>query len=318
MLGFKIWSSWALLPRSMRVAGAFATFIFFASGTMLFLTEVRADRPPAFSRGGQFGGDLRGPSVLGSDLGLSSPDPVPNRGRSSAVLNAPRTPGPGEPGSRIPFPTFAKYVYQVTGYEQATAFGRRNYPSEMTMTVHRPESTDGALPRLADDELIFDLFFSQDHEEREIVAFRPDGIVFTYEAGSVSFGFTQTSEATYDPPMLQIPVPLSEGAVLTGTSVAKNPAGKITRTEDWTVSVLPREDILITGEIVHAFVVQIDRRSRPGSTERVTRTRKYWFDPDRVLWVKWEERMNGAQDVGPGSFNYTTEFTATLTRIEPL
>jgi hypothetical protein len=50
----------------------------------------------------------------------------------------------------------------------------------------------------------------------------------------------------------------------------------------------------------------------------VTRSRKYWLDPDRSLWVKWEEHMIGSQNFGPGKFTYTTDFTATLKRAEPL
>jgi len=320
MMRFKLWSNWVMLPRSMRVAAAVATFIFFASATMLYQTNVRADRPPEFGRGGAFAGDLTDPRAL-QDLSLTTAEPgAALRRRSTAVLTAPDTPGPGQPGSGdgIPLPIFARYVYDVDGYEQATPFGQRDYPSEMTTTVHRTQPTDPSVPQLDEDEVIFDLYFSEDHEEREIVAFRPEGIVFTYEAGSVTFGFTQTSEATYDPPMLQIPVPLAEGARHTGTSVAKNNAGDVTRTEDWTVAVLGREDVEILGQTVPTWVVQIDRQSKPGSSERVTRTRKYWFDTERVLWVKWEERMNGSQDVGPGSFSYSTNFTATLDRIEPL
>ncbi|MGH2758071.1 MAG: hypothetical protein ACRDKJ_00745 [Actinomycetota bacterium] len=319
MLRFRLWYTWALMPRAMRGAGIVASLVVFASSALLYQTNVRADRGPEFGRGGAFAGDLTDPSIR--DLSLQTP--VPNasaRSRSSATLTAPRTPGPGEPRgpNTIPFPVFGRYVYDVDGYEQATAFGRRDYAAQMTTTVHRTQPTEPNVPRLRDDEVIFDLYFSDDHEEREIVAFRGDGIVFTYEAGSVTFGFTQTSEATYDPPMLQIPVPLSEGTSHTGTSVARDASGNVTRTEDWTVSVLGREDLDILGETVPTWVVQIQRQSQPGSSERVTRTRKYWFDTERVLWVKWEEQLNGSQNVGPGSFAYSTRFTATLNRIEPL
>jgi hypothetical protein len=318
MFRFRLWYNWALMPRAMRAAGALATFVIFASSAMLYQTNVRADRAPEFGRGGAFAGDLTDPSIR--DLSLQTAAPRSSLSRSTATLTAPRTPGPGEPGatSAIPFPVFGKYVYDVDGYEQATAFGRRDYPAQMTTTVHRTQPTDPGVPRLEEDEVLFDLYFSEDHEEREVVAFRPDGIVFTYEAGSVTFGFTQTSEATYDPPMLQIPVPLADGAQQTGTSEARDPSGNVTRTEDWTVSVLGREDVEVLGETVPTWVVQINRQSRPGSSERVTRTRKYWFDPERVLWVKWEEQLNGSQDVGPGDFAYSTRFTATLNRIEPL
>jgi hypothetical protein len=135
----------------------------------------------------------------------------------------------------------------------------------------------------------------------------------------VTFGpATRTSEAVYDPPMLQIPVPLREGVQVKGTSNAKDSSGNTTRTEDWTVTVLRTEQLQILGEQVGTWVVKIERQSRPGGSESVTRTRTYWFDPNRSIWVKWEEKLSGAQDFGPGSFSYQTEFTATLSRIEKL
>ena len=319
MLGFRLWYNWALMPRGMRSAGIVATLVVFASSAMLYQTNVRADRTPEFTRGGAFAGDLTDPSIR--DLSIQTAAPrTSGQSRSSAVLTAPRTPGPGEPGgpSGIPLPVVGRYIYDVDGYEQATAFGRRDYAPQMSMTVHRTQPNQPNVPKLRDDEVIFDLYFSDDHEEREIVAYRDTGIVFTYEAGSVTFGFTQTSEATYDPPMLQIPIPLSDSSSRTGTSVARDSSGNVTRTEDWTVSVVGREDLEILGRTVPTWVVQIQRQSQPGSSERVTRTRKYWFDTERVLWVKWEEQFSGSQDVGPGSFTYGTRFTATLNRIEPL
>lgn len=321
MLRFKFWSNWILLPRSMRFASTAAVLVAFASGALLYQTNIRADRPPAFLRGGAFAGDVTGP---GPTPDLSIPSPVaPGSGvtktRSSATITAPTTPGPAADftpeGAR--FPSLGRYVYAVQGYEEATAFGRRNYPAEMTTTVHRTQPTDANVPSLEPDEIIFDLYFSDDHEEREILAYRDEGIVFTYEAGSVSFGFTQTSEATYEPPMPQIPAPLQMGTKRTGTSEAKNPSGDVTRTEDWTIEILGTEQLDILGERVDTWVVQIDRQSRPGGSEEVTRSRKYWFDPHRAIWVRWEEKLDGSQDFGPGTFNYSTEFTATLIRIEP-
>ena len=222
-------------------------------------------------------------------------------------------------GQVLRFPDLGRYVYRVDGYEEAGPFGRRQYPPEMTTTIHRTQPTDPTVPELEDDELIFDLYFSDDHEEREIVAFRPEGILFTYEAGSVTFGpATRTSEATYEPAMLQIPIPLAEGAQVTGTSEARTPSGEVSRVEDWTVQVLRREDVSVLGETVSAWVVRIERRSRPGSSEQVTRSRTYWFDTARSLWVRWEETLTGSQQFGLGRFTYRTAFTATLDRVEPL
>lgn len=304
----------------MRRSALVAVLIVIASTALLYQTNVRVNRPPSFGRGGAFAGSLTDPGASEKeDLSIESPVPKSVLTRSSAVLSAPTTPKPGSGISASGaerFPAFGSYIYTVDGYEQATAFGSRDYPNEMTMTVHRTQPSDPNVPQLRDDEVIYDLDFSQNHEEREIVAFRENGIVFTYEAGSVSFGFTRTSEATYDPPMLQIPVPLVEGARQTGKSEAKDSNGDTTRVEDWTVSVLGQETIEIMDQQVPTWVVQIDRQSEPGGSEQVTRSRKYWFDPARKLWVRWEEHFTGAQDFGPGTFNYKTEFTATLTRFE--
>jgi len=322
MLRFKFWANWILLPRSMRFASTAAVLVAFTSGALLYQTNIRADRPPAFGRGGAFAGELTGP---GPTPDLSVPSPAASgraatRTRSSATITSPTTPGPEAAftprGAR--FPSLGRYVYAVQGYEEATAFGRRSYPAEMTTTVHRTQPADTSVPRLEPDEIIFDLYFSDDHEEREILAYRDGGIVFTYEAGSVSFGFTQTSETTYEPPMLQIPAPLEVGQKRAGMSEAKDPNGEATRTEDWTVEVLGIEQLDILGKRIDTWVVQINRQSRPGGSEEVTRSRTYWFDPNRAIWVKWEEKMEGSQDFGPGTFNYSTEFTATLSRIEPV
>lgn len=323
MLRFELWRHWAVLPAALRRAAALAVLIIVASSALLYQTNVRAERPPTFSRGGPFAGDLRSRSVL-DDLTIPTPTPRPvdlGRSRSSAVLQAPYFPEDAPPGRRASpqLPTLGRYVYTVEGTEEATVFGSREYPQEMTTTIHRTQPTDAGVPKLRNDEVIFDLFFSTDHEEREIVAYRSGGIVFTYEAGSVTFGgVTQTSEAVYDPPMLQIPIPLVERAHKTGTSRAINDAGDTVRTEDWTVQVVGHEQIEIAGQSVRTWVVKIDRQSRPGDSEQVTRTRTYWFDPERSVWVRWQEKLDGAQDFGPGSFTYHTEFTATLSRIEPL
>jgi hypothetical protein len=323
MVRFKLWAQWALLPAALRRAAATAVLIIVASAALLYQTNVRADRPPTFSRGGPFAGDLRSREAA-DELTIPTPTPRALRtgpSRSSAVLQAPPfseealVTGHGSPR----MPALGRYIYAVQGSEQATAFGSRKYPPEMTTTVHRTQPQDPGVPRLRSEEVIFDLYFSNNHEEREIVSYRPGGIVFTYEAGSVTFGpVTQTSEAVYDPPMLQISIPLVEGAHKAGTSRAINNAGEVVRTEDWTVQVIGRDEIDIAGEPVRAWVVQIDRQSRPGSREQVTRSRKYWFDPRRSLWVRWDEKLDGMQSFGPGSFTYHTQFTATLSRVEPL
>jgi hypothetical protein len=314
---------WSLLPFSLRTAGIIALVTSVTAGVVLYRSTISSERPPEFSRGGRFGGIAQGGSALDD---LTVPTPAARSGstvrsRSSAVLSGPSAKDDvpnGGPGANSRFPRLGSYVYAVEGTEDATAFGSREYPDEMTMTVHRPTLRGSSAPDLEDDEVVFDLVFSGDHEEREIVAYRTNGISFTYEAGSVTFGITQTSEASYKPPMLQVPAKLEPGNVVEGTSRAISPDGEETRVEDWVVTVEGRETIDIMGEAVPTWVVEIERQSRPGSSEQVTRTRRYWFSPAHRLWVKWEEKLDGRQAFGPGSFRYRTEFTATLDRIEQL
>lgn len=287
-------------------------------------SEFSSELGPEFSRGGDFAGPRLGSGAIGN--GSPTPIPLGGRQRSSAVLTAPGTEDEvrvsRKPGSR--FPAFGTYVYAVEGYEQATAFGRRQLPSEMTMTVHRSENADASAgsdaPSLESNEIILDLYFSDDHEEREIVAYRPAGMAFTYEASSVTFGpgVSQTSEATYEPPMLQIPARLQEGAVVKGTSTATAPDGTQSRVEDWTVEVEGRSELEVAGESTPAWVIAIERKTQSSSDDQVSRMRRYWFDPKRGIWVKWEETMRGSEEFGPGAFSYSTEFTATLERVEPV
>ena len=306
--------------RGLRRAGFAAVIIVLASSALLYQNNIRAARPPDFTRGGPFAS--REP-VLNAITLEGSPSPQPGLGtlHSSATLTAPSHRDffrPVAPGA-FTFPELGTYVYDVKGSERATAFGTRDYPPEMQMTVHRPETQSSSEPTLKPDELDFDLNFSSNHEEREIVAYRATGIMFTYEAGSITFGpgFTQSSQATYDPPMTQILVPLKAGAKVSGTSEARDPtSGTVTRTEDWTVEVLRQEAIKVLGKATVTWVVKIDRQSRPGTSEQDTRSRTYWFDPARRIWVKWSEIFDGSQDVGPGAFDYHTEFTATLKRID--
>ncbi len=204
------------------------------------------------------------------------------------------------------------YTYRVDGWEAATGFGRRDYPEEATLTAHR-DADD-----LDDDEIVFDIELSSQHEEREIVAYRSDAVAFTFEGGSVTFGpRTETSEAEYEPPMVQIPLPLAEGEVRTGTSRAVDSDGDTVRTEDWEVRVQGRERIETGTGAVDTWVVTIDRQTRPGSSEQVERHRTYWYDPQRQLWVRWYEEMHGERDMGPVTFTYDTEYTATLEAFDP-
>jgi hypothetical protein len=309
---------WALLPASMKRAGLVALTTLFLAGAMLYQENIRSDQPPDFSRGGWFAGDPANPAP--DEIVVATPTPIPKReSRSSATLTAPRG-STDEDAQGPPFPAIGRYAFTVDGTESASLFGSRAYPPEMTMTVHRRAPGDSTDPPLDPDELAFDLDFSAEHQERETVAYRPEGIMFTFEARSVTIGpGTQASETTYEPPITQVPIPLVVDATAEGTSRAVSTVdGSEVRTDHWTVKVTGRQQIEIMGADIDAFVLQVDQQSQPGSSQQFTRSRKYWLDPVRAIWVKWEEHVSARQDVGIGSFTYTTNFTATLDRIEPL
>ena len=309
---------WSLLPPSLRVAGILALVTSIVAGVVVYVST--SDTGPEFSRGGRFGEVTDDRDAL--DLTIPTPAPRPgaiSRPRSSAVLSAPSAEQEQKNGTshaRPKLPTFGTYVYAVEGTEDAPPFGSRTLPPQMTMTVSSSESAGQS--ESGNDELVFDLEFSDDHEEREIVAYGSDGIAFTYEAESISFGFTHTVENNYDPPIVQIPAKLKAEASLDGTTTALGTDGETTREEDWTVTVEGRETLDILDTKVETWVVRVERESRSGSDEELTRTRRYWFSPAHSIWVKWEETTRSSQDFGPGRFSYEAEFTATLQGIQEL
>jgi hypothetical protein len=305
----------------MRKALVVALATVVLAGALLYQTNVRVTRPPEFSRGGKFATGNDANDFGNLVVQTATPVPLPSGGRSSATVDAPDPGSNGDvlaPGKRPAFPTFGRYIYKVDGSESATALGSRQYPPEMVMSVHRRDAAgDGG--KLRSDELAFDLAFSEEHSEREIVAYRKTGLLFTFEAGHIVFGpYERTSEASYEPAMLQVPIPLEEGSIDKGTSHAIEPDGSESRVEDWTVTNKGTEKVEVAGDDTETWVVEVKRQSRPGSAEQVTRTRTYWLDPERAIWVKWTEEMSGTQDFGPSTFSYSTDYTATLDRVEPL
>lgn len=222
------------------------------------------------------------------------------------------TPGPVQPEPAGPrLPALGTYTYAVDGEEEVTLIGTRRFPERMTTVAH------GA-PGLAPDQVVLDLTYSDQHEEREIVGYRADGVYFDFEGGSVTFGpRSETSQADYHPPMLQIPQPLEAGVTRTGTSEAKREDGSVVRTEDWKVTVLGKETVSAAGGTVEAWKVQVDRRSRPGSSESVVRQRVYWYDPARSIWVRFTENVHGERKTGGFTFTYDAHLTATLMSFSP-
>jgi hypothetical protein len=310
---------WSLVPASLKSAVLVALTTIFLAGAMLYQENSGSGQRPGFAQGGPIAGNLANPAP--DEIVVATPTPL-ERGetRSSATLTVPKRSFTKEEVNGPPFPALGRYVFAVEGTESASLFGSRAFQPEMTMTVHRREASETTDPGLERDELAFDLDFSPEHQERAIVAYRRDGIMFTFESQSLTFGpSTQSTAAIYDPPITQIPIPLVEGAEAEGTTTATSPEdGSEVRVEDWTVEVLRHEKIDIMGSGVDTLVVQVDRKSQPGAAYPLTRSRTYWLDPVRAIWVKWEERSSGRQEAGLGSVTYTSTYTATLDRIEPL
>jgi hypothetical protein len=198
------------------------------------------------------------------------------------------------------------YVYTVDGTEQAPFVGSRRYPDKMTTVVHAGSGVES-------DQLIFDITYSDKHAEREIVGFRNDGVYFDFEGGSVTFGpRTETSQADYEPPILEIPLPLQPGLSRTGVTQAKGADGKVSRTEDWKTTVLGQEAVTVGGATVNAWKVEVKRTFRPGSADQGYRNRTMWFDPARKIWVKYVEVFHGERKAGAFSFTYDSNITAVL------
>ena len=113
------------------------------------------------------------------------------------------------------------------------------------MVVH---GGSGAKP----DQLVFDLTYSDKHAEREIVGFRNDGVYFDFEGGSVTFGpRTETSQADYLPPILEIPASPQPGLSRSGVTQAKGADGNVSRTEDWKATVVGQEAVTVGGASVN-------------------------------------------------------------------
>jgi hypothetical protein len=220
----------------------------------------------------------------------TSPAATPTTAAGAAPTTAPA-------GPRLP--ATGTYAYAVDGQESASVMGSRRLPAQMTTVVH-------SSPDLAADQVVFDLRYSDEHEEREIVGYRGDGVYFDYEAGSITFGpRTESSESDYEPPMLQIPSPLQAGVTRSGTSKAS------TRTETWKVTVQGQENVTVAGASVATWKVQVDRTFQ-GSSESGTKNRTYWYDPARLMWVKFTEVFHGERRQGTFSFTYDMNATATL------
>ncbi|MDQ3944327.1 MAG: hypothetical protein M3357_04100 [Actinomycetota bacterium] len=331
--------------RTKILAGATAVLLV---GAGFVAWQVTHRGAPSFRRGGEFAGGAPGPisttttvstapaavETTTSSMPPTTATTVPASGttprrttttraatatttRPQVTSTAPATtpstaasPAPTTAPAGPQLPALGNYVYAVDGQESASIMGARRLPNRMTTVVHGASG-------LAADQVVFDLRYSNEHEEREIVGYRGDGVYFDYEAGSISFGpRTESSEADYEPPMLQIPSPLQAGVTRSGTSKAKGSGGSVVRDETWKVTVVGQENVTVAGAAVAAWKVQVDRTFQGGS-ESGTKNRTYWYDPARLMWVKFTEVFHGERRQSGFSFTYDMNATATLESFTP-
>jgi hypothetical protein len=237
-----------------------------------------------------------GPAPTATVTGPTQTTPAPDPRAAPA--------GPGKPA-------LGTYTWKVDGTEGASFVGSRRFPEQMTMVVHAGAGVEA-------DQLVFDLTYSDKHAERQIVGFRNDGIYFDFEGGSVTFGpRTETSQADYEPPIVQIPLPLQPGLSRTGVTKAKGANGGVSRTEDWKTTVIGQEPVTVAGTTVNAWKVEVQRKFRPGTPDQGHRNRTMWFDPARNIWVKFVEVFHGERHQAGFSFTYDSNVTAVLAGYTP-
>ena len=305
--------------RRKRTFLVIGTAVVVAAAALTYQLTVARHRAPSFSQGGTFVDGSKFPRVGTNNRPVPYGDASSARAETTTTTRANVTTAaaPTKPSAAASppasvlastsapvAPATGLYHYTVDGSERVTGFGSRDFPDTMSMAVHT-DPNQGA-------RRVLDLRFSENHEEREILNFGADGVAFTYEAGSITFGpSTQTSEGTYDPPMIQVPWPLVVGTKVAKTSPVKSNSGDTSRTEKWTTTIIGRETIPVLGSPHDTWVVEIQRNTTPGGKEQVDRYRKYWYDPSLGIWVKWVERFKGERNMG-FTFTYSADYTATL------
>ena len=235
----------------------------------------------------------------------SGPAPTPTP--TSPAKPVPQPTQPATPGK----PAAGTYTWKVDGTEAASFVGSRRFPEKMTMVVHGGAGVEA-------DQLVFDLTYSDKHAERQIVGFRNDGIYFDFEGGSVTFGpRTETSQADYEPPILEIPYPLQAGLSRTGVTQARG--GQRQREPDRGLEGHRDRPGGRRGRRHHRQRLEGAGRPQvpPGHARQGYRNRTMWFDPARNLWVKFTEVFHGERHQAGFSFSYDSNATAVLASYTP-
>jgi Tfp pilus assembly protein PilX len=305
----------------VRGIGLAVVVLLLLNGGAWYQLAVRSQRPPAFDRGGAFAAAEADADVETSTTTTSTT--APTTSSAAPVVTAPPTtaavspgnayaPGrvtavsTGQPATPGVLPALGTYRWKVTGTEGATGFGSRSFPSTATVVAH----ADGR-------NVVLDTNYSSDHQERLIVSDQGGALAAVYEAGQVRFGpMAQTNSGSYTPPMVYVPAELRAGAVTKGTSSSTDPNGKVQRVEDWTVAVEKQVVLPVMGTPTNVWQIVLERRSRPGGSQEVQRTRRIWWDPNRHFIVRYTDTMHGQQSYGV-TFTYDSDLTAELVGFTP-
>lgn len=315
-----------------------------AVATGLLVAETReAGAPPAFSRGGQpFGRQAVVPATpapaatasttpprsatpnVGPTSATAAPGPSPSPAGEAATRAipappdiAPAAPPPPAPDPAAPSPeqdaTAApapgEYLYAVDGWEATSAPGsRRRFPATAPLVVHgRQDGPDGT-------RVTLDIEYSDSHAERQVVRHGPEGVEVLFEGGKVDFFggmVSQTSQARYDPPVLRVPATTDAGHRWSGRSEARDPGGRLVRSESWQGHVRGTEVLEVAGQQVRAVVVRWETEF--SGQERGWRRQTIWYSPQHALWVKLHDRLHGERF----NFAYDMDATLTLRRLPP-
>ncbi|MFA5786877.1 MAG: hypothetical protein WDA71_07860 [Actinomycetota bacterium] len=155
------------------------------------------------------------------------------------------------------------------------------------------------------DETVFDYSYAPDHKERRIFAYRADGMYMTFVGAKFTCGMAppQTSDETYDPPLLEYRSPLAVGITWEG----KSSTGSSTVTSSG--RVLRRERIRVPAGTFDAFVVE-SRTDFTGDTEGHALMTD-WLVPDLGIWVKQTAAIDMKRGSATFQSNYTSELVTT-------
>ncbi len=161
--------------------------------------------------------------------------------------------------------------------------------------------------------MTFDLRFSDQHTEQEVVSYRADMIGVRQQAVQLEFGLAKRNTfASYKPTVAFAAVPFAANASRSGATDTRDGAGRLLRIEDWRVTDVALRSIVVAGATVSVWEVSFDRASRAGAAESLRETRRAWFDPVRRMWVKWEIHLHTERPNELASA-YDLDYVATLT-----